>query len=80
MSVKERRNSIDANIACFDHNQLKIVLHHSYFSYICTVWGSEIDPFYVYERGQFRFPTLYVFLKFSVIFKKEKKEIMILDY
>ena len=24
-----------------------------------TVWGSEIDPFDVYKRGQFRFPILY---------------------
>ena len=24
-----------------------------------TVWGSEIDPFYIHKRGQFRFPILY---------------------
>ena len=24
-----------------------------------TVWGSEIDPFYIHKRDQFRFPILY---------------------
>ena len=33
------------------------------FLYDCTIWGSEVDLFYIYKRGQFRFPILYTSLK-----------------
>ena len=36
------------------------VKENFYKSKLFTVWGSQIEPYYLYERAQFRFPILYI--------------------